>query len=57
MRMPLKRAAVHCFPDTPKGRNRALRLFVGSKKHGLHVRQMKWKGMACVAQRRRKRRK
>lgn len=55
--MALKKAAMHCFPGTPKGRNKALRLYVGSKKRGLHVRQVVWKGMACVAQRRRKRRR
>lgn len=53
--MALKRAAMKCFPDTPKGRNKALRLYVGAKKHQLRVRLVMWKGLACVAARRKKR--
>jgi hypothetical protein len=55
--MALKRAAMHCFPATLKGRKKQIRLYLASKRRGLHVRQVEWKGLACVAARRRKRRR
>lgn len=52
--MALKRVAMKCFPDTPKGRNKALRLYVGAKKRRLRTRLVMWKGLACVAARRKR---
>jgi hypothetical protein len=51
VRMALKRTAMKCFPDTPKGRGKALRLYVGAKKRRLRARLVMWKGLACVAAR------